>query len=258
VNTLSLSLSLSQFTYLYSYSVGKDDLPFWSKKKTIQTYLEQVNRESKVLEYTLFQPGLFLDYLASPFKTTKYVTPLDTFFNFQERRAIVVEGHEESAVVALTAVKDIVDIVVRAVDDPREWPRDGGVRGNRVSVAEVIRIGERVRGMFCFALAFFLCGNAGLIDTKNTGAPFTVEKVRLEDLQAGKLVTSWSLDKRHPGFSENQAGELEAMLKMVLIATLLSAAKGAWDVSDAWNQRFPDHQFAGAEEFLGEVWKDKP
>lgn len=97
----------------------------------------------------MFQPGLFLDYLASPFRTTKYVTPLDTFFNFQDRRAIIVEGHED-AVVTFTTVKDIVGIVVRAVEDPREWPRDGGVRGNRVSVVDVIRVGERVRGMFTF------------------------------------------------------------------------------------------------------------
>lgn len=79
----------------------------------------------------------------------------------------------------------------------------------------------------------------------------------MQDLEAGKLTTSWSLDKRHPGFAGDEAGELEAALKMVLIATLLSAAKGAWDVSDAWNQRFPDHQFVGIEKFLEEVWKDK-
>ncbi len=46
------------------------------------------------------ESGLFLDYIAS---TVKYLTPLDNFIDFQNRRAIVVEGHED-AVMTLTPV----------------------------------------------------------------------------------------------------------------------------------------------------------
>jgi len=45
------------------------------------------------------------------------------------------------------------------------------------------------------------------------------------------------------------------MLKAVLIGTLLSCAKGAWDVSDAFNQLLPEYRFVQIEEFLAAVWK---
>jgi hypothetical protein len=47
------------------------------------------------------------------------------------------------------------------------------------------------------------------------------------------------------------------MLKTVLIGTLLSCAKGAWDVSDAFNQLLPDYQFTPIEDFLAKVWDGK-
>jgi hypothetical protein len=48
------------------------------------------------------------------------------------------------------------------------------------------------------------------------------------------------------------------MLKTVLIGTLLSSAKGAWDVSDEFNQLLPDFKFTQIEEFLAQVWEGKP
>lgn len=101
---------------------------------------------SQVLDYTLFQPGLFLDYLASPHRTTKHVTPLDTFIDFQNRRAIVVDGHDD-AILTLTTVRDIAGVVARAVDLAGDWPKVGGIRGNRVTVSQILEIGERVRGL---------------------------------------------------------------------------------------------------------------
>lgn len=184
---------------------------------------------AQVLEYTLIQPGLFLDYLASPHKTAKYVTPLDTFIDFQNRRAIIVEGHEH-AILTLTSVHDIATVIAEALDLDSEWPILGGIRGNRVTVSQIIVTGEKLRG------------------------PFTIEKVRLEDLEAGELKTSWTLGKRHPSFTDNQAAQLAQMLKMVLIGTLVSCAKGAWDVSDAFNQLLPAHEFVQIEEFLAGVW----
>jgi hypothetical protein len=48
------------------------------------------------------------------------------------------------------------------------------------------------------------------------------------------------------------------MLKTVLIGTLLSSAKGAWDVSDAFNQLLPDYKFTQIEDFLARVWEGQP
>lgn len=99
----------------------------------------------KKLEYTLFQPGLFLDYLAFPYKTAKYLDPLQSVFDFEHRRAIVVDGHED-AILTLTTVSDLSEIIARAVEYEGAWPRHGGIRGNRLTFSDILRIGETVRG----------------------------------------------------------------------------------------------------------------
>ena len=48
------------------------------------------------------------------------------------------------------------------------------------------------------------------------------------------------------------------MLKTVLIGTILSSAKGAWDVSNEINQLAPDFEFTQIEDFLTEVWAGRP
>jgi len=65
--------------------------------------------------------------------------------DFQNRRAIVVEGHD--AIMTYTTVKDVATIVARAVDLDVEWPVAGGISGNRVPISELLKIGEKVRGM---------------------------------------------------------------------------------------------------------------
>ncbi|OBT73192.1 hypothetical protein VF21_08702 [Pseudogymnoascus sp. 05NY08] len=205
------------------------DIPFWASKGEIREYLRKVNENGKVLEYCLFQPGLFLNYLAFPHRTSKHVVPLNTMFDFENRRAIVVEGHD--FVMTFTTVRDLAGVVTEAVDYGGEWPVTGGIRGNRVSVSKILKIGEKVRGL-----------------------PFAIDTVKLEDLEDGNLKTSWTLETRHPSVSEEQAAEA---LKSVLISTLLSGVKGAWDVSDEFNQILPEYKFTQMEDFLAKVWEDK-
>jgi hypothetical protein len=69
------------------------------------------------------------------------------------------------------------------------------------------------------------------------------------------LTASWTLEKSHPSVTVDQ---VEEMLKTVLIGTLLSSAKGAWDVSDEFNQLLPDFKFTQIEEFLAQIWEGKP
>jgi len=207
----------------------------------------------QVLEYTLFQPGLFLDYLAYPFKTASYVTPLSTFFDFQNRRAIVVEGHEE-AVMTLTTVRDIAGIVARAVEYEGGWPKVGGIRGNRVTVSRILEIGRQLRGNYGIRLG---ARRQGEVLTGLSGNSFSVERVALGDLEAGRLNTSWLLSAQHPTSHGGDPTEIAAVLKTVLVSTLLSSAKGAWDVSEAWNVLLPDYHFADIEGFLSTVWEGK-
>ncbi|KAI0206803.1 hypothetical protein F4808DRAFT_454721 [Astrocystis sublimbata] len=208
-------------------SRGLDNMAWWHGKQKVREYLSKVNEKEQVIEYTLFQPGLFLDYLAFPHKTSKHVEPLQSVFNFQNRRALVVDGHEE-CMITFTSTADTAAIVTRAVDYEGRWPAVGGIRGNRVSVSQLLDIGMKVRG-----------------------SAFAVERMKLEDLEAGELKASWGLEAVHQAVSEDQA---QALLKMVCIGTLLSSSKGAWDSSDEMNQLFPDHKFTPIEEFLSEVW----
>ncbi|KAB5551070.1 hypothetical protein GE09DRAFT_1124778 [Coniochaeta sp. 2T2.1] len=213
-------------------SAGTVDMPWWAGKEEVRRCLRELNENGKVLEYTFFQPGLLLDYLASPHRTAKHVAPLDTVFDFQNRRAIVVEGHE-GAIMAFTSVRDLSKAIALAVDySGGEWPEVSGIRGNRVSVSRVIEIGEKVRG-----------------------SPFAIEKVKLEDLEAGILKTSWIVGKKHHAVSDEDA---LALFKTVTIGMLLSSVKGAWDVSDDVNKLFPELCFEEIETFLNKVWSRKP
>ncbi|RYP31032.1 hypothetical protein DL767_005972 [Monosporascus sp. MG133] len=152
-------------------------------------------------------------------------------FDFENRRAIVVDGHEDS-IMTLTSVADVAAVVARAVDYEGRWPTTGGIRGNRVTFSQILEIGRRVRGW-----------------------SFTVDKVKVEDLEAGNLKTSWGLEAVHRAVSEDQAS---ALLKAVSIGVLLSSLKGAWDISDELNQLFPDYEFTRIEDFLAKTWEGKP
>ncbi|KAF3198312.1 hypothetical protein TWF106_006205 [Orbilia oligospora] len=212
-------------------SKGTVNMPWWYGKEKVREYLEEVNSKEQVLEYTLFQPGLFLDYLAFPHKTSKHVDPLQTIFDFQNRRAIVVNGHEDS-IMTFTTVKDLATIVTKAVEYEGKWPSVGGIMGNKVTFSELLEIGHRVRGR-----------------------PFSVDYVSVEDLEAGDLNTSWGLEAVHHSVANDQAS---AMLKAVSIGILLSSTKGAWDISNNWNEIFPDYTFHAIKDFLTTVWTDKP
>jgi hypothetical protein len=152
--------------------------------------------------------------------------------DFQNRRAIVVDGRAESTIMTLTTVQDLAAVVARAVEHNGEWPKIGGISGNKITVSQILSIGQKIRGQ-----------------------QFTVESVKLEDLEKGILKTSWSLEARHPSFTGEK---VEEALKGVLIGTLVSSAKGVWESSDEFNQLLPDYKFTRAEDFLAQVWKGKP
>jgi hypothetical protein len=94
----------------------------------------------------LFQPGLFLEYLACPHQTSSTIIPLQTPWNFEARSAIVTKSHDP--VLTFTSIDDIAAIVVRAVASEQKWPVIGGLSGMKLTVSELIRLGERVRGKY--------------------------------------------------------------------------------------------------------------
>lgn len=168
-------------------------------------------------------------------------------FNFQDRRAVVVENLD--AMMTFTTVQDVATVVAAAVDLVGEWPEIGGIRGNRLPISKLLAIGERVRGEIC------LYAPRNISSSHEGKGALTVDRVKLDDLETGTLNISWSLTKRHASMSEEQAA---TMFKTVFIGTLLSSAKGAWDVSDEFNRLLPDHKFVQIDDFLTKVWGRKP
>ena len=65
-------------------------------------------------------------------------------FNFQQRRAVVINGHDP--IFTFTSAQDIAAIVAKAIDYEGEWPTIGGISGNKVFISQIIKIGEEVRG----------------------------------------------------------------------------------------------------------------
>jgi nucleoside-diphosphate-sugar epimerase len=65
--------------------------------------------------------------------------------DFQNRRAIVVDGHDST--MTLTTAQDLAAVVARAVEHEGEWPEVGGICGNKVTISQILEIGERVRGV---------------------------------------------------------------------------------------------------------------
>jgi hypothetical protein len=150
-----------------------------------------------------------------------------------------------------TTVQDLAAVVASAVELADEWPVLAGISGNKVSISQLLTMGEKIRGGYSVPYSLIHKLN---YSCEITGRAFTIEKVKLEDLEKGILAASWTLGARHPSFSGEQG---EEMRKMVLMGTLVGSVKGAWDVSDEMNMRLPEFKFTDVEEFLTEVWKDK-
>ncbi|KAK0732089.1 hypothetical protein B0H67DRAFT_566659 [Lasiosphaeris hirsuta] len=203
--------------------------PWHPGKVAIREYLAALNKDKKVLEYSLFFPGQFLNYLGSPNKTAKYISQLTTWLDFANTRAILIEGVDER--LSFTTVQDLAAVVARAVEFPGAWPVVGGINGNTLTSGQVIALGEKVRGR-----------------------PFAIERLKAEDIKAGVLKSSWVPLLEHPAIPKDQA---EFFSRMFITLAMQGSLANAWEVSDEWNRLLPDFEFTSIEKFLTEVWAGK-
>jgi hypothetical protein len=92
-------------------------------------------------------------------------------------------------------------------------------------------------------------------ETKNTktkqGKPFTIEWLKMEDLEAGELKTDNYPRLELPSIPQEQ---IEAFSKMATIGVLIAFHRGVWTVSDEWNQLLPGYEFTKVEDLLKKVW----
>ncbi|KAK4501345.1 hypothetical protein PRZ48_007153 [Zasmidium cellare] len=205
-----------------------DHMPWYQGKAVIREYLQEINKERKVLEYSLFIPGLFTNYFAHPHPSAKHFKSFETHIDFQNCRALVLEGGEDDRI-TLTTAQDLASVVVKAIEYEGEWPIVGGITGTELSIRELLEIGERVRGK-----------------------PFNITTLSRVDLEAGLTKSSWLPAIDHPGMPD-----AEALASKLTAGMILAIEAGALDTSDEWNRVFPEYDFTQAEEFLEGVWRGR-
>ncbi|KAJ0163171.1 hypothetical protein CTA2_3394 [Colletotrichum tanaceti] len=211
------------------WATAKFDHMFWyGFKDEIRTYLAEVNKEKKVIEYCLFQPGLFTNYLTYPVSSSKHVHLFETPINYHRRRALVVEGRED-AIFTLTTAQDFAKVVALAVEYEGEWPVVGGIKGAAITVGQIIALGEKLRG-----------------------EPFEVTRLKAKDLEAGLVAEApWLPSVDHPSIPKESVDALSAVM---LSAFLLGISAGNFEISDEWNRLLPDFRFTRPEDFLTTAW----
>ncbi|KAF6805454.1 hypothetical protein CMUS01_14608 [Colletotrichum musicola] len=206
-------------------------VPWFNHKLAVRKYLQEINKDSKVIEYTIFQAGAFTNYFAHPHQTAKHYRIDFAFFaDVANARGFMVEGSED-AKITLTTVDDVAEVTARAVEYEGEWPSFGGIAGDTITIGELMKLGEEVRGK-----------------------PFEIDRLRLEDVKNGILKTDFYPRIPLPGLSEEQAADFS---KVVARGLLISTGYGALEVSDEWNKLLPDWKPMKAREFLQEVWGAK-
>ncbi|KAL5089080.1 hypothetical protein Trisim1_005937 [Trichoderma cf. simile WF8] len=206
-------------------------LPWYAGKTAIEQYLKKINQESKVLEYCCFRPGMLMNYLAFPQKTTKYADIWGIHIDMEHRRAIILGDAKNPGYFSMTTIDDVAKIVAKAVEYEGVWPEVGGIRGDNISQQELIALGEKIRG-----------------------GRFAVETIKSVQARAGRLTATWHPKMEHPTVPEELR---ESSAKIFTAKTIVSVYQGSWEVSDEWNKIYPDYKFTTIQEFVEKWWASK-
>lgn len=213
------------------YSSSGSSSPFYQSRTDIRKYLELVNSPNLRLEYTCFQPGLFLDYFTYPMQSAKHLKITQHYIDFETRQAILVDNGEQP--VTFTLIDDLAQVVAAAIDYEGIWPADGGVSGWQTTSAELVRVGERLRG----------------------GKKFKIYHVSKADLDAGHLASPWCPILAHPAIAEEQ---LEPMSRKINLEALKGIIEGDWVMTEDWNRLLPAVHFTDPLQFLNKWWTSRP
>lgn len=141
----SITAGVKRFAPSEWASSGIQHMSWYSFKGETRSYLAEINKEKQVLEYCLFQPGLFTDYLGDPENPPKHLKILETPLDFQNRRMLIRDGGEGD-VVTWTTMRDVAGVVAKAVEYEGKWPLVGGIQGSKLSMGKLIALGEELRG----------------------------------------------------------------------------------------------------------------
>ncbi|KAI2465483.1 NAD(P)-binding protein [Annulohypoxylon bovei var. microspora] len=208
-----------------------DVIPWYAGKIEIAHYLENLNKEKKVIEYTRFQVGIFMNYLSHPQKSSNHVSTIPFLLHFEGQHTTLIEGSLDDSI-SWTAVQDIAGVVARAVEYEGEWPAVGGISGTRLTIGELLKLAESI------------------------GKPITVEWLKLEDLEAKTKTEAPPIDNNfdlHTATPEVVAAFLEYVNRHVL----QGIHRGVYDITDEWNKLLPDYEFTQIGDFVKKYWGGK-
>lgn len=204
----------------------------YANKDDMAVYLADLKAKGELrgMEYCLFQPSIFMDYFAHPYPLEKDLITWHFFLDLENRRALLLDDGDQPLVI--TAIQDDAEMLRRAVEDERPWPAMGGIRGCRTTINELFELAQKIRP-----------------------GEWQVEHVKSEDIRRGELKTKWIPIMTHPVIPEEDREKYSPGFVIFFFNGILN---GSWDVSDEWNQRFPDFKFISAEEYLVKAWEGKP
>ena len=86
-----------------------------------------------------------MNYIAGTRKTSKHIQPTGFILVDHENHRARGPGDLANKI-TYTTIRDVVNIVVKAIDYEGEWPEVGGINGHTLSPVEEIAIGEKIRG----------------------------------------------------------------------------------------------------------------
>ena len=95
------------------------------------------------LEYTFFENGIFMNYLASGTEGVGHLQPLKFLVDLENYRATI--PGDGSAFLVFTRVEDVGRFVAASLS-LEKWPEYSEMRGDRKPLAEVLALAEAVRG----------------------------------------------------------------------------------------------------------------
>ena len=118
--------------------VRDDALELYAYKVPVEEALKKSG-----LEYTLFECGVFMNYLANGTPGVGYLKPLKFVPDIENCSAYLAgDGNTE---VVLTRAEDVGAFVAASLDLPK-WPEESNMEGDRLSYKDVIAIAEKIRG----------------------------------------------------------------------------------------------------------------
>lgn len=188
---------------------------------------------------------MFMEFLAYPQQTTKYISPIPGIVLLNDKRIIALEGHLDDAL-TFTSVRDIAGVVAAAVEYQGEWPTVGGINGDRLSLRSIQKIAEELYSEYISSYRHYIATN------RSTGTPFKVDILQKSDVEAGVVKLDDLPAIEHEAIPKEKRAQFA---KLATRGLLLSAARGAWTVTDEWNKLLPSYKFTSVEEFVAGLAK---